>query len=533
MSSEARTVIETVAGYLAPGDADKAEFEGVLWTGQIGTDYRAPGEPECFRDLNLDQAVDGIVRGRDEYDLRPFFFLPLTDVAQVRGRHDVFRDLESASLSSAIRSFATLMRSMRQCLQAARTVDYRYSSERWFLDATDAYCTGVERLRRGLVESDLQARSLQRLRECLAALVESSRFATLAAETRHLESGLGAIQYSLLIKDGAVTVRNLGAETDYGPVVDETLAKLGQGAESRERTSLPPPSSMNHIHAQVLERVALLNPEVFAALEDFPKRYGRFLDEAVVRFDREIQFYLAYLDFTEPLKHAGLKLCYPDVARGRKQVQSRDSFDLALASKLVGQGVEVVSNDFHLEGNERILVVTGPNQGGKTTFARAFGQLCYLASLGCPVPGTEARLPLLDRVLTQFEREETVANRRGKLEDDLWRMRKILSEATPDSVVILNEMFASTTATDALELGRRILQRIMDRDLLCVCVTFLDELSRQSDKTVSMVAAVAPDDPARRTYKVQRRPADGRAYALVIVEKYRLSPDKLQERMKR
>ena len=219
------------------------------------------------------------------------------------------------------------------------------------------------------------------------------------------------------------------------------------------------------------------------------RRHGRFLcpaagflDETVQAFDREVQFYLAYLEFIAPFRRAGLAFCYPELTRESKATYARGCFDLALAHKLVPTKGQVVDNDFHLQGQERVIVVTGPNQGGKTTFARAFAQIHVLASLGCPVPGREARLFLFDRICTHFEQEEAAVNLRGKLQDELVRMHDILGQASSDSLIVINEIFAATTWQDATTMARQVIARILELDAICVCVTFLDELAAMGER---------------------------------------------------
>lgn len=489
--------------------------------------------PAFFGDLRLDQIAGALTARRDSFRLEPFLHRPLRSAEAVRYRHHVLRDLEDEPVRAAVDAFADGMARVRAHLHLAETLHHQRQRQRWFVSAAAVYCGVVSGFSEALAAADVKSPGLRALSEYLGVYCSSDPFGSLGTDTRECEAELAAITYSVHLRGARVTVSGYDGEPDVSEEVAGAFAKFRQGDGRSHLVRFRDFSDMNHVETQILDLVARLFAEPFARLAEYCARHDDFIDPTVARCEREVQFYLAYLEYIAPLRGAGLSFSYPRVSARSKETSATATFDLALADKLIARNATVVCNDLQLSGPERVLVVSGPNNGGKTTFARTFGQLHYLAGLGLPVPGRDTRLFLPDRIFSHFERKEDILTLRGKFEDELVRIHAILTDATPDSVLVMNESFGSTTARDAVVVGTEVMRQILALGPLAVFVTFVDELASLGEATVSMMSTVAPDDPAVRTFKVVRKPADGLAYASALADKYGLDIASLRRRLAR
>lgn len=491
----------------------------------------ASAQPACFVDLNLDQVINAVVPGVDTDVLRPVFWSMQRNEATVRYRQAVFTDLDSPALLAPVLLFRDAMRLVRADLAYAAKVDRTAHRHTVILHAAGRYCGAVRALATAWRKEGPQSAGLLACLGYLEELMTRPGFAAVEGGVARCRAALATVRYGLLFRGDSVVIRRHAGEPDYTDTVHDCFARFRETDDpaSRPKASLEG-GGLDHIEAGILQSVSRLFPAPFAELSRFVAAHPDFIDPAVARLDREIGFYASYLAYIAPLRRAGLPFCTPAVSATDKETALEDGFDLALATKLVPAGKPVVRNGFALSGTERLLVVTGPNQGGKTTFARAFGQAHHLAALGCPVPGAHARLFLPDRIFTHFERSESVANLRGKLEDELVDLHATFAAMTADSLVVLNEVFNSTGLDDQLFLSDAVLRRVLGAGAIGVCVTFLDALAAL-DGAVSLVSDVDPADPAIRTFRIVRRPADGLAYARALAEKRGLTFEQLRRRL--
>lgn len=487
-------------------------------------------EPPYFRDLLLDRVVGAITAGRDAFNLKPLFYRPLRTVPAILYRQAVFADLERPAVRAAAEQFAAAMEESRRHLALARTLRDERQQHRWHLAGTAVRGQAITGLADGWAAAGVQSAALGRAQRFLHQLAQSPPVQAMRAEAAQLRTDLAAVRYDVHIQGSRVTVRPHHGDKDFGAQIEAAFSRFRQGPVEPYKFQGQRDADLNHVEARMLDLVAQQHPEIFLRLEQFHQAYADLWPHEVGHLDRELQWYLAWRAYAAAHTAAGLPTCYADLEPG--PVAVRQAFHPALLE--VMRPSDIVCNDLGLAEAEPIAVVSGPNQGGKTTFARAMAAVQYLGQLGGPVPAAAARLPLADNLYTHFPREERAGGPSSQLEDELRRMRDILGRATCESLIILNEPFSSTTASDARWLGRHVLSRLAAIGARTVCVTFVDEWSRLSEATVSLVAvsdAASPGEPARRTFRVVRRPADGRADAAALARRHGLLYEHVRQQL--
>lgn len=494
------------------------------------------GEPAFFKDLDLKEIIDPVLRSKREYGLDNYFYTMLQTPEAVVYRQETMREFEDADKRAAFERFSEKVGLVRLEAETARRMlsetgrrsNTRLSRGRLFA-AAEKYVNGIRDLLDHTQDLTLSSRGLAAFIGYLKEYAGSKDFIALSEEIRSLRASFDELEYCMLLKDDVIRIRKYEGQADHSERLIALFDKFREDDVADYRQELQDMPLADHVEDSLLEILSKYYPKAFSELNDFVRSRSYFYDETVVRFAREVQFFFGWLDFIAPVKAAGLCFSCPTPVKDRDDLYANAFFDLALARKTLEK---TVTNDFSLTRPEQILVITGPNQGGKTTFARAFGQIHYLLSLGLSVPGTGGRLYLPDTILTHFEREEDLAAMSGKLKDDLTRLYKLVRQAEKsDPIIIVNEIFASTTLKDAVTLGGLMMDHFKRIGAPALVVTFLDELASHGEETVSMMSTVTSETTGERSFRILRKPADGLAYAMKIASDHHLSYEQLTRRL--
>lgn len=483
-----------------------------------------PGSPHvdstALADLGLDELFADIAAG-DEALARALRELP-AGLERIRARQATFRDLSDPDVRRGLRQLVDGRTTARHDEGLAKASEVRPAADRWrlaaFLVEEEALGRSEAALGRSRATSELVETTIDLIGEIRRDPGRRER----VDAARALETELDRLRVDVVIRANRISLQPAGsADGAFADELDALLRPLCEPSGTGRRLGRPGPTAgpLDQVESAILAAVAALHPTLFEELAGVVSGLPPSPDPRLATVETEIRLVLAVEEVLARSLGDGLPLALPSFEPDDSLVLT-DAYDLALARRRRQTHDSIVTNDLSLSAQERIVVVTGPNQAGKTTFARAIGQVHLLASLGLPVPAREARLPAPGPVLTHFERPEDPASRHGGLEAELVRLRALLGRLTPDALVVLNEPFSTTSLADAVWLTRQTLAEVAQSRSRTVVVTFARALARDPD-VVSLVAPL--DASVRPTFRLERRPPTARSEVLRLAEIHGLS----------
>ena len=188
----------------------------------------------------------------------------------------------------------------------------------------------------------------------------------------------------------------------------------------------------------------------------------------------EIGFYYGCINLYTVLKELNAEMTFPIPDKiNERNLVFKGLFDLSLS--ISGKKM-AVSNELNA-ADKKLFIITGANQGGKSTYLRSIGIAQILMQCGLFVPANFYRGNVCDSIYTHFTREEDISMNSGKLDEELKRMNDIVNNITSDSLLLLNEPFATTTEREGSRIAMDIIAALFEHHVKILLVTHLFELS--------------------------------------------------------
>ncbi|HUA46151.1 MAG TPA: hypothetical protein VMA77_13050 [Solirubrobacteraceae bacterium] len=188
----------------------------------------------------------------------------------------------------------------------------------------------------------------------------------------------------------------------------------------------------------------------------------------------EIGFYVGCLNLAERLAEMGGPTAFPvPVAKDELALSARGLYDVCL--RLTSTDA-VLGNDIDADGKS-LVMITGANQGGKSTFLRSVGLAQLMTQAGMFVGADSLRVNICEGVFTHYKREEDETMESGKLDEELARMSEIADRIAPNCLLLCNESFASTNEREGSEIARQVVNALLEAGVRVMFVTHMFDLA--------------------------------------------------------
>lgn len=243
----------------------------------------------------------------------------------------------------------------------------------------------------------------------------------------------------------------------------------------------------------------------------------------------ELAFYVSCLNLHETLTQKGEPTAFPvPVPAGERAHAFHGLYDVCLALHLPQR---VVGNDVEA-GDRSLVVITGANQGGKSTFLRSIGLSQLMMECGMFVAAESYTANLCGSLCTHYKREEDTTMKSGKLDEELARMSELVDHIVPDGLILFNESFAATNEREGSDIAGQITRALLDYRVKVFTVThmyeFADSLHRENRRDALYLRAQRQEDGKRTFRLVEAEPLET-SYGADLYEKI-FGPDAAEQR---
>lgn len=501
--------------------------------------------PDFFKDLQLDYLVEKILEQTEGYKTTSYFYTFPADTEVIRYRQQICKDMESEELCTVLRIFCRRLAESRKIYNLSLESKGEIASATYHLQAANLYRDALIKL----------PEELEKLKDSFSSEGMKAFYAYIKEELANQEakgfvealaranSFFSELKFSLsmdpdkLVVAEEKEVAKKRSKKEKKPIENyfEELAKL-LGVEMEEqylvmKEIFPDPlkiSTLEHVIVGILKKS---KPKVFEEINGFKKNFPEIYPKLILDFEEEVQFYLSFQQFKKRTLGMGYPMGTPEITQNG-EFSGREVYDLALVWKQELNDYQVVSNNFSMKNHPCFFVVTGPNQGGKTTFARSMGQAVYFTLMGLPVNAEQFLMPMFNGISTHFEAEETLQSNSGKLKEEINRLLPMMhKDSNKNNFVILNELFTTATTHDAMVMGRKVMESFLERACYGIYVTHIQELAEEADNIISLVAQLEPGEESIRSYRMLRMKAQGYGYSDALVKKFHLEYEEIVRRL--
>lgn len=567
---------------MAPGTAKSKHSLSLLWpTGRPAQSDR-PLSNETIRDLALEALVAGMCSYSLHQDaIRTVLYQMCQDSDVLAYRQAILNDLlHQPILTEALKSMLPLLDELMLFIQphfagetSLREVIQRAGELQLLVDCVHHLSEAFR-----AVDGEIGSPGLRALQSHIEQFVTDNEFQQVIQALPKILSGLRActsitvgvnLDEHLRPEEAVLLSVNSERFTESG-LLDRLLGKSAAGgkgiapihslpmlAESSNMITGGLPISGPTRRAEPM--MVPLFRDLSVVLEKITKPIARELSHYVhlnSQFLKELRpeiiFLVQAVELAWKLESWGLPVCLPEIAPGEERVcEIEDNYNVQLALHLSDQKPgtpltgQVVTNEVILGPRGRIVILTGPNQGGKTTYMQAAGQAQVMAQAGLFVAGRRARISPVEGIYTHYPAEERLESGTGRFGDEARRIRAIFEQVTRHSLVLLNESLSTTNMGESLYLAQDIVRALRQIGLRAIFTTHLHELAATVEdinanttgdsQVVSMVASyeegqeeptdVSGDGPY--SYRVALSPPLGRSYADRIAARYGVSLEQL------